>query len=222
MNTRLAVAIALSIASVAAGQMPDVGVAIKGGGHWAEDPRLDDHNLEPSWELEMEGPGWFGGHISLIASLAGTQFDSTRRPGSSWTVSPVDYVERHKHEYSLFGGKLGVRLRPWPKAEFQPYFMGGAGFYQYEEDIWTETTGTWWDAVNGEFVSETTESTRTHRNDRGFYPWLGAGFDLPIGGYSSLTGQTHFLVEVQHEFSKRYHDADFGGWIVLTGLRFRF
>jgi hypothetical protein len=222
MRTRLAAVVVLALVSVAGGQMPDVGVAVKGGGHWADDPRQDERNVEPSWEVELEGPWWYSGHIAMIVSVGGTKYDSERPAGMSWTVGSVDYTERYKGEYSLFGGKLGVRVRPWPEADFQPYFMGGLGYYQYEEDFWTQTTSTWWDATEGEYVSETGESTHTNRVDKGFYPWVGAGFDMPIGGYSSLTGQTRFLVEVQHEFSKRYHDADLGGWILLAGLRFRF
>jgi hypothetical protein len=87
------------------------------------------------------------------------------------------------------------------------------------------TTATWIETDDeGEEQQQTatTESSRTKRRDRGFYPWLGVGAEIPIGDWSSLTGQTHVLVEAEYEWEKRFSGHDLGGLRLMAGLRFRY
>ena len=205
----------------AAANLP-IGFTAKGGGHWIEDPRGGDRELQPCWELEIEGPLWRDGRLSLVGSMVGTKLDSARDDGESWTADSVDYYSRHKFQYSVNGGRIGIRLRPWPNAGWRPYVTAGGAYYQYEEEIWTETTATWYDVDSDAYVTRVDESTRHDRQDHGLYPWAALGLELPVGGWSSLTGQMRLLVEAQYEWEKDYREANVGGLMVMTGLRFRF
>lgn len=210
------IAVAAMATVCSAADLPSIGFAVKGGGHWVADPRDGDERLEPAWAIEVESPGLLGGALSVTGSFAGTHFDSHRPAPTAWSADGVDYRQRRKFQYDLYGGRLGLRWRPWRSDGWQPYVDAGGGYYQYTEETWTETTATWIDEETEEPVTEVDTTTRHKRRDHGLYPYVGAGVEIPIGEYGSLLGQTHLLIEVTHAF-----DDDFGGPAAVAGLRFR-
>lgn len=210
-RTMGAAVLAVAPAGIAETDLPSIAFAAKGGGHYLEDPRTAEHEVRPYWELEIETPGLWGGPLSLTASLAGTHFDSSR-DHDAWSVDDVDYAQSIKHEYDLQGGRLGLRWRPCPHL----YATAGGGYFQYTQETASRTTATWFDPDLEDTVIDTTESTRHKRKDHGFYPFVALGGEWPIGEYSSLIGQTYLLIEGQYAF-----DPDFGGPMLVAGLRFR-
>ena len=218
---RFIVGLALLPAVVCEGEIPSIGFAVKGGGHWVDDPRTGDRELQPAWEIEMESPVLWDGRLALVGSFVGTHLDSTRS-SDQWSDGGVDYASRTKSSFDLNGGRFGLRYWPWPSAYVRPYLGGGVGYYQYSREDHTRTTATWFDPEAEEVVSEQTESTRHTRRDKGFYPWISAGVEVPMGGWSSVVGQTRVLVEVVYQSYRRFYDADLGGVRAMAGLRWRF
>lgn len=212
--------VAFLLVSTAAAELPTIGFAVKGGGHWVEDPRETSRSLQACYEIEIESPAFWGGHVTLVGGFNGTNLDN-ERDRQTWTEGDVSYDQRQRFEYGLNGGRLGVRLWPWAEGDVRPYVTVGGGYYQYEQDTRTITTATWFDPELEETVTVTTDSTRHRRHDDGFYPFASVGAELPVGGYSSLVGQAHVLIEAQYAWDADFHGADLGGLAVMAGLRFR-
>jgi len=211
----------LAVPTFASAGIPSIGFAAKGGYHRIDEPRTGRTTWRPTWSLEIESPHLAHGQLAVIGSIEGTQLRSDRE-SDTWTYEEVDYSESIKHSFAIDGGRVGIRWRPPCTSALQVYFTAGVGYYQYMQGIRTRTTATWWDAEAEEYVSETTGSTRNRRRDRGFYPFASVGGEVPIGGWSSVLGQTHVLVEADYEWEKRFDDADLGGLRLLAGLRWRF
>ncbi len=57
--------VAFLLVSTAAAELPTIGFAVKGGGHWVEDPRETSRSLQACYEIEIESPAFF-----LLASSA--------------------------------------------------------------------------------------------------------------------------------------------------------
>ena len=208
------------LAASAVADQPGIGFAVKGGGHWVEDPRETSRSIQACYEIEIESPAFWGGHVTLVGSFNGTNLDNDR-VRDAWTEGETSYDRRQRFEYGLNGGRLGVRLWPWVDGAVRPYVTVGGGYYQYEQDTRTTTTATWFDPEIEETVTATTDSTRHRRHDDGFYPFAALGAELPVGGYSSLIGQAHVLIEAQYAWDADFHGADLGGLAVMAGLRFR-
>jgi len=213
-------AAAILLPAAVMAETSSIGFAIKGGGHWVEDPRESSRSLQACYEIEIESPAICGGHITLVGSFNGTNLDNNRAR-DTWTDGATSYDRRQRFEYGLNGGRIGVRLWPWPRSRVRPYATLGGGYYQYEQETRTVTTATWFDPETEEIVSETSDSTRHTRHDDGFYPFVSVGAELPIGGYSSLTGQAHMLIEGSYAWDADFHNADLGGLSIVAGLRFR-
>lgn len=216
----MSVVIGGMLAASAVADLPAIGFAVKGGGHWVEDPRETSRSIQACYEIEIESPAFWGGHVTVVGSFNGTNLDNDRAR-DAWTEGEVSYDRRQRFEYGLNGGRLGVRLWPWVEGVLRPYVTVGGGYYQYEQNTRTVTTATWFDPELEETVTATADSTRHTRHDDGFYPYVSAGAEVPLGGYSSLTGQAHVLVEAQYAWDADFHGADLGGLAVMVGLRFR-
>jgi len=106
--------VAVLLVSTAAADLPTIGFAVKGGAHWVEDPRATGRAVELCWELEIESPAFWGGHVTLVGGFNGTNLDN-ERDRQTWSEGDVSYDRRERFEYGLNGGRLGVR--PWPGAD---------------------------------------------------------------------------------------------------------
>ncbi|MDI9431979.1 MAG: hypothetical protein QM570_09690 [Planctomycetota bacterium] len=215
LRTYAAMGTVIGLFVVTAGATDGVGFAVKGGGHWVEDPRKADESLEPAWSLEVESPRLWGSRFSVVAAFCGTHLDSVRTR-DDWSAGGVDYDRSIKNEYGFDGARLAVRWRPWVAPGCQVYLTAGGGYYQYDRETITRVTATCIDPETEEFVNETSRSSRHDRRDHGLYPWAGAGIEWPIGEYGSLLGQSYLLLEGLYAV-----DDDFGGPMVFAGLRFR-
>jgi len=220
MKTIATITVCLLLAGSAAAGLPTIGFAVKGGGHWVEDPRETSRSLQPCYEIEIESPAFWGGHVTLVGSFDGTNLDNDRAR-DAWTEGETSYDRRQRFEYGLNGGRLGVRLWPWVNGAVRPYATIGGGYYQYEQETQAVTTATWLDPKTETMVTKTFDSTRHTRHDDGFYPFASVGTEMAIGGYSSLTGQAHVLIEAQYAWDADFHGADLGGLSVVAGVRFR-
>jgi len=220
MKRTTTIIVCLLLAGSAAAGLPTIGFAVKGGGHWVEDPRETSRSLQACYEIEIESPAFWGGHVTLVGGFNGTNLDN-ERDRQTWTEGDVSYDQRERFEYGLNGGRLGVRLWPWVEGDVRPYATIGGGYYQYEQETRVVTTATWLDPKTGKMVTQVTDSTRHTRHDDGFYPFVGVGAEMAVGGYSSLTGQAHVLIEAQYAWDADFHGADLGGWSVVAGVRFR-
>jgi hypothetical protein len=211
----------LAMTTSVSAQIPSIGFAAKAGYHRVDEPRRGRTSWRPAWSLEIESPYFADEQLALIGSLDGTRLRSDR-DAHQWTHDEVDYAESIKHSFAIDGGRVGVRWRVPRTTPLQLYLTAGVGYYQYMQSIRTQTTATWWNAEAEEYASDTNDSTRNRRRDRGFYPFASVGGEVPVGGWSSVLGQTHVLVEAEYEWDKRFRGADLGGLRLLAGLRWRF
>jgi hypothetical protein len=122
-----------------------------------------------------------------------------------------DTLEDNFRTYDV---RLGVRLYPISPDKsdsIHPYVGGGIGYY-WMVDQWKDTH---LETVDSPYWESTTEDKGRTTLAQGFFPYLSAGVDIPI------TDQAALLFEYKHDFMKKKDGADYGGGIIMAGMRFR-
>jgi len=111
MKRTTTIIVCLLLAGSAAAGLPTIGFAVKGGGHWVEDPRETSRSLQACYEIEIESPAFWGGHVTLVGGFNGTNLDN-ERDRQTWTEGDVSYDQRQRFVYGRVVGD--------PFAEYNP------------------------------------------------------------------------------------------------------
>ena len=104
--------VAVLLVSTAAADLPTIGFAVKGGAHWVEDPRATGRAVEPCWELEIESPAFWGGHVTLVGGFNGTNLDN-ERDRQTWSEGDVSY-DRRERSGPCITADWATTTRMWP------------------------------------------------------------------------------------------------------------
>ena len=193
------------------------GVGIKIGGQTIDRPFDAGKTTRARFEVELASPLFGDDHFDVAFTFGGSSL-------GSYSSEYVDYdggvlTEQYTAEdFSLFDVGLAARLYPFGDSEqIRPYVGAGIGYFWFLdswEDEYFETVED--PFIPGLFHTYATSDEGTDNLARGFFPFVTAGLNVPVGSNLEL------LFELQYHLGKEDSGYDFGGPVYMFGCRLRF
>jgi hypothetical protein len=193
------------------------GVGVKIGAQTIDRPFEAGRTTRARFEVELASPLFGDDHFDVALTFGGSSLGSYYSEYADYDGGVL--TEQYSaDDLSLFDVGLAARLYPLgDSSQVRPYVGAGIGYFWFLDswdDDYFETVED--PFIPGLFHTYATSNDGTDTLARGFFPFVTAGLNVPVGSNLEL------LFELQYHLNKEDSGYDFGGPVYMFGARLRF